>query len=99
MTTLVIAGHTTTPTAKEAMAKMPPGEVLTVSTTASTPSAAARANLARLTEAGYEKVMEAAPIHVAEVRRLIFDVLTREQVVALGEIATRIQAAAPSRVT
>lgn len=58
-----------------------------------TPVPVGRATLARLTPSGYEKTVEAAPIHVAEVRRLIFDVLTREQVIALGEIAARINAA------
>lgn len=42
--------------------------------------------LAVLTEGGYTKVVEAAPGHVAEVRRRVFDALTPEQVTQLGEI-------------
>jgi DNA-binding MarR family transcriptional regulator len=49
-----------------------------------------RATLAVLTEAGWEKVVATAPGHVAEVRRLIIDPLTRAQVRQLHEIATRI---------
>ena len=49
-----------------------------------------RATLAVLTEAGWEKVVDTAPGHVAEVRRLIIDPLTRAQVRQLHEIATRI---------
>ena len=49
-----------------------------------------RATLAVLTDAGWEKVVATAPDHVAEVRRLAFDPLTRAQVRQLHEIATRI---------
>jgi DNA-binding MarR family transcriptional regulator len=49
-----------------------------------------RATLAVLTEAGWEKVVATAPGHVAEVRRLIIDPLTRAQVRQLHEIDTRI---------
>lgn len=52
-----------------------------------------RATYARLTELGYEKVVETAPMHVAEVRRLVFDVLSPDQVGALEEITIRINAA------
>jgi DNA-binding MarR family transcriptional regulator len=50
-----------------------------------------RATLAVLTDAGWEKVTSTAPGHVAEVRRLVLDPLTRTQVRQLHEIATRIR--------
>jgi DNA-binding MarR family transcriptional regulator len=50
-----------------------------------------RATLAVLTDAGWDKVVATAPGHVAEVRRLVFDPLTRAQVRGLREIATRIR--------
>jgi DNA-binding MarR family transcriptional regulator len=50
-----------------------------------------RSTLAVLTDAGWEKVVATAPAHVAEVRRLVFDPLTRTQVRQLHEIATRIR--------
>jgi DNA-binding MarR family transcriptional regulator len=50
-----------------------------------------RATLAVLTDAGWEKVVATAPGHVAEVRRLVLDPLTRAQVRQLHEIAARIQ--------
>jgi DNA-binding MarR family transcriptional regulator len=49
-----------------------------------------RYTLAVLTEAGWEKVVATAPGHVAEVRRMVFDPLTRAQARRLREIATRI---------
>ena len=49
-----------------------------------------RATLAVLTDAGWEKLVATAPGHVAEVRRLVFDPLTRSQVRQLHEIARRI---------
>ncbi|WP_448612821.1 MarR family winged helix-turn-helix transcriptional regulator [Modestobacter sp. URMC 112] len=49
-----------------------------------------RSTLAVLTDAGWEKLVATAPGHVAEVRRLVFDPLTRTQVRQLQEIATRI---------
>jgi DNA-binding MarR family transcriptional regulator len=45
-----------------------------------------RAVHATLTEAGYQLVVAAAPGHVAEVRRLLFDHLDAGQVRQLGEI-------------
>lgn len=45
-----------------------------------------RATLARLTEAGWAKVVASAPGHVTEVRRLVMDVLTPEQVDQLSAI-------------
>lgn len=49
-----------------------------------------RSTLARLTEAGWDKVVASAPGHVAEVRRLVLDPLTTDQVRELGDIATAI---------
>ena len=43
-----------------------------------------------LTDAGWEKVVETAPGHVAEVRRLIFDPLTVAQQRQLRSIGARI---------
>ncbi|MEV0696018.1 MarR family transcriptional regulator [Streptomyces sp. NPDC050388] len=49
-----------------------------------------RFTLAVLTDAGWDKVVETAPGHVAEVRRLVFDPLTRAQQKQLREIGRRI---------
>src|SRR3954471_11484104 len=49
-----------------------------------------RYTLAVLTDAGWDKVVETAPGHVAEVRRLVFDPLTRAQARQLREIGSRI---------
>jgi DNA-binding MarR family transcriptional regulator len=49
-----------------------------------------RATLATLTEKGQKKVVASAPAHVAEVRRLVFDVLTKTQQRELGRISERI---------
>jgi DNA-binding MarR family transcriptional regulator len=49
-----------------------------------------RYTLATLTSQGQAKVAQAAPGHVQEVRRLVFDPLTRTQSRQLGEIARRI---------
>ncbi|MEU6379081.1 MarR family transcriptional regulator [Streptomyces sp. NPDC046909] len=49
-----------------------------------------RYTLAALTDDGYEKIVSAAPGHVAEVRRLVFDPLTRAQVRQLGHIGQRV---------
>jgi DNA-binding MarR family transcriptional regulator len=43
-----------------------------------------------LTDAGWEKVVAAAPGHVEAVRRLVFDPLTNAQIAALGEIGQRV---------
>jgi DNA-binding MarR family transcriptional regulator len=51
-----------------------------------------RATHAELTEEGYRKLMETGPIHVREVRRLVFDVLTPEEVKALEHVTGRINA-------
>ena len=49
-----------------------------------------RGYVAVLTDAGYDKVVATAPGHVEEVRQLVFDRLTREQVEALDAICTAI---------
>lgn len=46
-----------------------------------------RGQLASLTEAGMERLREAAPGHVEEVRRLLFDRLSPEQQASLREIS------------
>jgi DNA-binding MarR family transcriptional regulator len=46
-----------------------------------------RATNARLTRAGLDKVVDAAPGHVANVRKHVIDALSPEQVRQLGEIA------------
>lgn len=56
-----------------------------------------RVTLAELTDAGYAKVVEAAPGHIRTVRDLVFDPLTRQQVKQLGQIAARIDAAIGSQ--
>lgn len=47
----------------------------------------ARCVHAHLTEAGRRKLVESAPAHVREVRRLVIDLLTPEQLDALGGAA------------
>ncbi len=49
-----------------------------------------RATLATLTEEGWRKVVATAPTHVAEVRRLVVDRLTAEQVEQLDAIALAV---------
>ncbi len=51
-----------------------------------------RATNARLTEAGWAKVQEAAPGHVANVRRHVIDALSDEQIDQLAEIGDAILA-------
>jgi DNA-binding MarR family transcriptional regulator len=51
-----------------------------------------RATRAELTDEGYRKLMAAGPIHLREVRRLVFDVLTPEEVKALKQVTGRINA-------
>ncbi|MET0422694.1 MAG: MarR family transcriptional regulator [Actinoplanes sp.] len=53
-----------------------------------------RYTLAILTDTGWDKVVEAAPEHVATVRRLVFDPLTKAQQRQLREIGARIMNAA-----
>jgi DNA-binding MarR family transcriptional regulator len=49
-----------------------------------------RATYAELTERGYQKLMATGPIHLREVRRLVFDVLTPADVKALKQVTSRI---------
>ncbi|HIV58338.1 MAG TPA: MarR family transcriptional regulator [Candidatus Stackebrandtia faecavium] len=49
-----------------------------------------RFTLAVLTDHGYENLVEIAPGHVEEVRKLVFDPLTKAQTRQLGSIAERI---------
>ncbi|MET3421727.1 DNA-binding MarR family transcriptional regulator [Actinoplanes tereljensis] len=49
-----------------------------------------RATNARLTEAGWQKVQDSAPGHVAIVREKVIDALSPEQVTQLGEITGAI---------
>ncbi|MGW0246257.1 MarR family winged helix-turn-helix transcriptional regulator [Nocardia goodfellowii] len=50
-----------------------------------------RSTLAVLTDDGWDKVVDTAPAHVAEVRRLVFDPLTKTQIRQLGEITNRLR--------
>jgi DNA-binding MarR family transcriptional regulator len=50
-----------------------------------------RSTLAVLTDSGYDKVVATAPGHVEEVRRLVFDPLTRTQQRHLRDAGQRIQ--------
>ena len=50
----------------------------------------ARGAFAVLTEAGRAAIERAAPAHVEQVRQLVFDELSHEQVSALTEITTRV---------
>jgi DNA-binding MarR family transcriptional regulator len=52
-----------------------------------------RYTLAVLTDAGWDKVVEAAPEHVETVRGLVFDPLTKAQARQLREITRRIMRA------
>jgi DNA-binding MarR family transcriptional regulator len=49
-----------------------------------------RATDAQLTDEGYRKLMAAGPIHFREVRRLVFDVLTPDEVKAMRRVTSRI---------
>ena len=51
-----------------------------------------RATYAELTDQGYRTLIAAGPIHLREVRRLVFDVLTPEEVKALKQVTGRINA-------
>ncbi|HEX5597920.1 MAG TPA: MarR family transcriptional regulator [Micromonosporaceae bacterium] len=51
-----------------------------------------RGFVAVLTDAGYDKLAATAPGHVAQVRTLVFDALTPQQVSQLGEICGAILA-------
>jgi DNA-binding MarR family transcriptional regulator len=58
-----------------------------------------RFTLAALTDAGWEKVVQSAPGHVQQVRRLVFDQLTAAQVRQLGTIAGKIAGTVRSEMT
>ena len=49
-----------------------------------------RSTLVTLTDDGADKVVAAAPAHVDEVRRLVFDSLTKAQQQQIGRIAQRV---------
>lgn len=49
-----------------------------------------RSTLAQLTAAGWDLVQAAAPDHVAEVRRRVFDSLSEEEIVQLNNITRKI---------
>ncbi len=49
-----------------------------------------RSTLATLTDLGFDNLAAAAPGHVEEVRRAVFDPLTRSQVLQLARITDRI---------
>ena len=49
-----------------------------------------RSTVATLTEAGWEKVVAAAPGHVAAVRRVLIDGLTPTQLAALREVGGKV---------
>jgi DNA-binding MarR family transcriptional regulator len=49
-----------------------------------------RATNARLTDAGWDKIVASAPGHVATVRDMVIDALTPEQITQLGEIADAV---------
>jgi DNA-binding MarR family transcriptional regulator len=55
-------------------------------------AARGRTKYAELTDEGYRKLMQAGPIHLREVRRLVFDVLTPDEVKALKQATGRINA-------
>lgn len=52
-----------------------------------------RVTFATLTDAGMAKLEATAPGHVAEVRRVVFDPLSAEELAALGAVARRIVSA------
>jgi DNA-binding MarR family transcriptional regulator len=57
-----------------------------------------RATHAELTDEGYRKLMATGPIHLREVRRLVFDVLTPEEVKALRQVTGRINSGLLSEI-
>ena len=54
-----------------------------------------RGSVAVLTDAGHAHLVASAPGHVAQVRALVFDALTAEQVAQLGEITGALLARLP----
>lgn len=57
-----------------------------------------RGNIAVLTDAGFTALAEAAPGHVEEVRRRVFDPLTAAEACLLGELCRKIVAGTPATV-
>lgn len=58
-----------------------------------------RYTLAILTQAGHDRVVEAAPGHVEAVRTYVFDGLTEEQKTALGDaMGPLVEALVPTRI-
>jgi DNA-binding MarR family transcriptional regulator len=55
-----------------------------------------RGQIAQLTDEGFAALAAAAPGHVDQVRKLLIDVLTPEQLSRLGEISAAIIAACPT---
>jgi hypothetical protein len=55
-------------------------------------AASFRSTLATLTDAGMAKIVATAPGHVATVRNLVFDPLTRARVRQLSDICQRVGA-------
>lgn len=53
---------------------------------------------AHLTDSGWRKIQQAAPAHVREARRLVVDVLTPDELRALGEAARKIVQLADPRM-
>jgi DNA-binding MarR family transcriptional regulator len=49
-----------------------------------------RGAYAVLTDAGWQRLVEAAPAHVASVRRWLVEALTHEQFIELGELCSRV---------
>lgn len=49
-----------------------------------------RYTLAHLSEAGWQKTKDTAPLYVDVVRKLVFEVLTKQQTRAMGEASKRI---------
>jgi DNA-binding MarR family transcriptional regulator len=58
--------------------------------TRSTSPSDGRASIAALTDAGWDKVVASAPGHVDEVRRVVFDSLTPEQVTQMSAIFEKL---------
>jgi DNA-binding MarR family transcriptional regulator len=56
------------------------------------PGTKGRATHAELTDKGYQKLMATGPIHLREVRRLVFDVLNPAEVKALQHVTSLINA-------
>ena len=58
-----------------------------------------RGTYAELTDKGLQKLMATGPIHLREVRRLVFDVLTPDEVKALKQVTGRINVGLLSEIS